>query len=94
MACGPIDGVWYCDGIACDKKGIHTTCKNAKEAEGYTFAYTERARLAQAAHDRERDLRLIATPLAISELEQPDERVLDAIHAAGERLEKNEYFKK
>lgn len=105
MACGPIgcpgplgvdgDGnpsnIWYCDGRACDRGGIHTTCKKAKEADGYDFQYTERARLAQAVYEKERDLRLVNTPMTHS---SSTSRVQKAIQAAAERLKKDEYFKK
>lgn len=50
--------VWVCDGYGCDCGGIHQTCKAAKEAEGYTFVYSERAAAYQEIHDRERDKRL------------------------------------
>ena len=60
MACGPVgdDNVWLCDGAACNKGGIHTTCKKAKEAEGYIFQYTERALLMYSEHMRQRAIRL------------------------------------
>ena len=93
MACGPIDGVWYCDGLACDRGGIHTTCKKNKEADGYDFQYTERARLVQGVYEKERDIRLVNTPMLMTR-SIGTFRVRKAIQAAQERLEKDEYFKK
>ena len=107
MACGPrgcpgpqgVDGdgnpsnIWYCDGRVCDRGGIHTTCKKNKEADGYDFQYTERARLAQAAYEKERDVRLVNTPMPMAR-SAGNSRVQKAIQAAAERLEKDEYFKK
>lgn len=107
MACGPIgcpgpqgvdgDGnpsnIWYCDGRACDRGGIHTTCKKAKETDGYDFQYTERARLAQAVYEKERDLHLVNTPMPMAR-SSGTSKVRKAIQAAAERLEKDEYFKK
>lgn len=72
MSCGPIgcpgpqgiddngnpSNVWLCDGLACDRGGIHTTCKKAKEAEGYNFQYSDRAKLAQTAYEKQRNQRL------------------------------------
>lgn len=109
MTCGPIgcpgqlgidgDGnfsnIWYCDGLACDRGGIHTTCKKAREADGYDFQYTERARLAQAVYEKERDIRLVNTPMPmVMTRSVGNSRVQKAIQAAAERLEKDEYFKK
>ena len=52
MSCpGPTKGekledgtrIWYCDGKACDQKGIPDTCKKAILDRGYAFAYSEKA---------------------------------------------------
>lgn len=92
---GASSNVWYCDGPACDRGGIHTTCKKAKEADGYDFRYTERARLTQAVYEKERDIRLVNTPMPMTMTRSAgNSRVQKAIQAAQERLEKDEYFKK
>lgn len=54
----PVNNIWLCDGLACDRGGIHTTCKKAKENEGYTFVYTRRAELYAQEHERQRAIRL------------------------------------
>lgn len=89
----PVNNIWLCDGPACDRGAIHTTCKKAKEADGFTFVYTERARLAQAVYEKERDIRLVNTPMPMAR-SSGTSRVQKAIQAAQERLEKDEYFKK
>lgn len=60
MACpGPnINGEWLCDGLGCNVGGIHTTCKKAKESEGYTFVYTRRAEILAQEHERQKAIRL------------------------------------
>lgn len=85
MACpGPIDGQWRCDGLGCDVGGIHTTCKKAKEADGYTFTYTRRAKTYQQLHDHERDVRLASMPMPMS---SSSSRVAKAVQAAVKRLQ-------
>ena len=91
----PVNNIWLCDGLACDRGAIHTTCKKAKEADGYDFRYTERARLTQAVYEKERDIRLVNTPMPMTMTRSVgNSRVQKAIQAAQERLEKDEYFKK
>lgn len=101
MTCGPmgcpgplgVDGegnpsnVWLCDGLGCDRGGIHTTCKKNKEAEGYTFQYTERAKAYQKMHDHERDIRLASMPMPMS---NTPSRVNKAIRAAVKRLQEED----
>lgn len=95
----PVNNIWLCDGIACDRAragdrgAIHTTCKKAKEAEGYTFAYTERARLAQGVYEKGRDIRLANMPQPMAEGRSLS-RVQQAIAAAQRRLQEDNYFKK
>ena len=89
----PVNNIWLCDGLACGAGGIHTTCKKAKEAEGFTFVYTERARLANGVYEKARDIRLASMPQPLAKTRSTS-RVQQAIAAAKERLEKDEYFKK
>lgn len=85
MTCpGPMNGTWWCDGLGCTAGGIHTTCKKAKEADGYIFAYTERAALHQRLHDHQRDVRLASMPMPMSDTSTP---VTKAIQAAVKRLQ-------
>jgi hypothetical protein len=86
----PVNNVWFCDGIACDRGAIHTTCKKAKEAEGYTFVYTERAKIHQKLHDHERDVRLASMPMPMS---NSPSRVAKAIQAAVKRLQEEDSSK-
>ena len=94
MACGPQgdDKTWYCDGLSCSKGAIHTTCKKAKEAEGYTFVYTERARLTRGIHDKERDIRLANMPQPLARTRETS-AVQKAIAVAQQRLQEDNYFK-
>lgn len=55
---GNISNEWLCDGLGCDVGGIHTTCKKAKESEGYTFVYTRRAEILAQEHERQKAIRL------------------------------------
>lgn len=101
MACGPIgcpgplgvdnngapSNVWLCDGLGCDRGGIHTTCKKNKEAKGYTFQYTERAKAYQKMHDHERDIRLASMPMLMS---NTPSGVTNAIQAAVKRLQEED----
>ena len=80
---GATRNVWLCDGLGCDRGGMHNTCKKNKEAEGYTFQYTERAKVYQKMHDHERDIRLASMPMPMSDTPS---RVTKAIRAAVKRL--------
>lgn len=95
MACGPQgdDKTWYCDGLACNKGAIHSTCKKTKEAEGYTFVYTKCARLMQGVHDKQRDSRLANMPQPLARTREVSP-VQKAIAAAQQRLAEDAYFKK
>lgn len=90
---GTPSNTWYCDGPACDRGGIHTTCKKEKEADGYTFVYTERARLAQGVYEKERDIRLANMPQPLARTREAS-AVQKAIAAAQRRLQEDNYFKK
>lgn len=89
----PINNIWLCDGPACDRGAIHTTCKKAKEADGFTFVYTERARLAQAVYEKERDIRLANMPQPLARTRETS-AVQKAIATAQQRLQEDAYFKK
>lgn len=86
----PVNNIWLCDGIACDRGAIHTTCKATKEAEGYTFVYTERAKMCQKLHDHERDVRLASMPMPMS---GTPSSVTKAIQAAVKRLQEEDSSK-
>ena len=59
MACpGPSGAEWRCDGRACTVGGIHTTCKIAKEKDGYVFTYTQRAQIAENTYQQLKRSRL------------------------------------
>lgn len=88
----PVNNVWLCDGLACDRGAIHTTCKKAKEADGFTFVYTERARLAQGVYEKERDIRLANMPQPLARTREAS-AVQKAIAAAQRRLQEDNYFK-
>ena len=89
----PVNNIWLCDGLACDRGAIHTTCKKAKEADGYTFVYTEHARLAQGVYERERDIRLANMPQPLARTREAS-ATQKAIAAAQRRLQEDNYFKK
>lgn len=58
MSCpGPTGDQWMCDGRACTVGGMHTTCRIAKEQEGYIFTYTKRAQLAEEAYKQAKKMR-------------------------------------
>lgn len=81
---GNSSNIWLCDGLGCDVGGVHTTCKKAKEADGYTFQYTHRAEAYQRMHNHDRDVRLASMPMLMS---NAPSRVTKAVQAAVKRLQ-------